>query len=59
MVVDGCAVQERVKGSLTTCFCGDYHPTEASTFFFLSFFLFWYFETGFLCVSLAVLKLTL
>jgi hypothetical protein len=28
-------------------------------FFFYCFFYFWFFETGFLCVALAVLELTL
>jgi hypothetical protein len=30
-----------------------------SLFFFLFFFFFWFFETGFLCIALAVLELTL
>jgi hypothetical protein len=28
-------------------------------YFYFLFFMFWYFETGFLCIALAVLKLTL
>jgi hypothetical protein len=28
-------------------------------FFFFFFFFFWFFETGFLCLALAVLELTL
>ena len=32
---------------------------KVSVFFWFGFFFFWFFETGFLCIALAVLELTL
>jgi hypothetical protein len=34
-------------------------PSSSSFFFLFFFYFFWFFETGFLCVALAVLELTL
>jgi hypothetical protein len=34
-------------------------PLPGIFFFFFFFFFFWFFETGFLCIALAVLELTL
>jgi hypothetical protein len=38
---------------------GGVHSFSNNDFFFFFFFFFWFFETGFLCVALAVLELTL
>jgi hypothetical protein len=44
---------------LTPCGCWEPHwgPLQEQLFFF--FFFKWFFETGFLCIALAVLELTL
>jgi hypothetical protein len=46
-------------GSLFILVSYHYGPFQLYLVFFEFFFFFWFFETGFLCIVLAVLELTL